>query len=596
MKPGPDPAREDTTKWMSSEAISKEAMKPSTSWTEAGSGTLGRLFLEIIKCDDLPNMDTGPSGKTDAFCCIIYEDSIVNTDVVNDELNPRWMPWSQRAFMVHIQHPSSQVLVGVLDYDSEKGINAHDPIGRVSIDITNFRADTDYLLTFDLHKSVLDDERPVVGKLTVRLRIEYDSYREFVKGALALPPFNYLNLAKKTDFKTSFFVCHGEENLQKLDMDAIQSYRSELMGYLDVLYYITQALVTVFLWRGHREVKIAGKKINLPLHSMIAFTMGIFLIDNFNYLPSFWLFSIAWLLLATNEQRQRNPSPWTGSMTFLQMWYAVLNDKAPGYEIADHENEAAIRRHEAAIKERQEKEVKAVKEAAKRQQKLMAMDEEIDDDVNEDLQTKVGGPGMFNLLAKVLLPLQHKLGLVCRVLRIISSVVTWNDSFMAFLIVNACLAVGIVFLFIPWEFIVRWTVRILIWVTLGPWMKLVDIYYVQKLSEEGENDAKKFRQLAATKMKTVNATRRAIMMRREDVTKLRAMKRYMFGKYVTKVPQFKEYRFPDVPCPESKATPRHFESQRKITKRTNGQRLEGPMIPTWGDAVDKEDTPTKSDS
>jgi hypothetical protein len=42
----------------------------------------------------------------------------------------------------------------------------------VSIDITNFRADTDYLLTFDLHKSVLDNERPVVGKLTVRLRIE----------------------------------------------------------------------------------------------------------------------------------------------------------------------------------------------------------------------------------------------------------------------------------------------------------------------------------------------------------------------------------------------------------------------------------------
>jgi hypothetical protein len=592
VKPGPDPALEDTTRWMSSKAISEEAMKPSKSWTEAGSGKLGKLFLEIIQCDDLPNMDTGPGNKTDAFCCVIYEDAIVNTDVVSDELSPRWMPWSQRAFLFHIQHPSSQVLVGVMDYDS-LGVNAHDPIGRVSIDITNFRADTDYLLTFDLHKSVLDNERPVVGKLTVRLRIEYDSYREFVKGALALPPFNYLNLAKHRDFKTAFFVCHGEENLQRLDMDAIQSYRSELMGYLDVLYYITQALVTVILWRND-EVKIAGKKISLPFHSMIAFTMGILLIDNFNYLPSFWLFSIAWLLLATNEQRQRNPSPWTGSMTFLQMWYAVINDKAPGYQIADHENEAAVRRHQAAIKKRKEKEAEAAKEASKQQAKLMAM-EEVVDDVNEDLQTKVGGLGIsFNLLAKVLLPLQHKLGLVCRVLRIISSVLSWNDSFVAFIIVNACLAVGIVFLFIPWEFFVRWTIRILVWVTLGPWMKLVDIYYVQKLSEEGDNDAKKFRQLAAAKMKTVNATRRAIMMRREDVTKLRAMKRYMFGKFVTKVPQFKEYRFPDVPCPESKATPRKLESQRKITKRTNGQRLDGPMIPTWGDAVDKEKIkPTK---
>jgi hypothetical protein len=596
VKPGPDPAREDTTKWMSSKHISKEATKPSKSWTEAGSGKLGKLFLEIIQCDDLPNLDAGPSGKTDAFCCVIYEDAIVNTDVIGDELSPRWMPWSQRAFLFHIQHPSSQVLVGVFDYDSV-GINAHDPIGRVSIDITNFRADTDYLLTFVLHRSVLDNERLAMGKLTVRLRIEYDSYRGFVLGGLALPPFNYLNLAKHADFKTSFFVCNGEENLQRLDMEAIQSYRSELTGYLDVLYYITQALVTVILWRAHTEVKIAGKKIRIPIHSLIAFTMSILLIDNFNYLPSFWLFSIAWLLLATNEQRQRNPSPWTGSMTFLQMWHAVLLDKAPGYEIADHENEAAIRRHQAAIEERKEKEVKSAKEASMLQEKLMAMDEEVDGDVDEDLQTKFGGPGTFNLLAKVLLPLQHNLGLVCRVLRIISSVMTWNESFMAFNIVNACLAAGIVFLFIPWEFLVRWTIRILIWVTLGPWMKLIDIYYVQKLSEEGDNHAKKFHELAATKMKTVNATRRAIMMRREDVTKLRAMKRYMFGKYVTKVPQFKEYRYPDVPCPESKAMPRKFESQRKITKRTNGQRLEGSMIPTWGDAVDKEEIkPTKSDS
>jgi hypothetical protein len=63
-------------------------------------------------------------------------------------------------------------------------------------------------------------------------------------------------------------------------------------------------------------------------------------------------------------------------------------------------------------------------------------------------------------------------------------------------------------------------------------------------------------------------------------------KRYMLGKYVTKVPQFKRN---DVPCSQSKAMPRKIEAQCKITKRTNGQRLEGPMIPTWGDAIAKKE-------
>ena len=65
--------------------------------------------------------------KTDAYCSIIYEDAVANTDVINDELSPRWMPWSQRAFIFHVNHPSSQVLLGVFDYDTV----TIDPIGKV---------------------------------------------------------------------------------------------------------------------------------------------------------------------------------------------------------------------------------------------------------------------------------------------------------------------------------------------------------------------------------------------------------------------------------------------------------------------------------
>lgn len=68
-------------------------MKPSYSWVEAGTGTLGKMYVEILKCDTLPNMDCRLGridvGLTDAFCCIIFEDSILNSEVIRDDLNPR---------------------------------------------------------------------------------------------------------------------------------------------------------------------------------------------------------------------------------------------------------------------------------------------------------------------------------------------------------------------------------------------------------------------------------------------------------------------------------------------------------------------------
>jgi hypothetical protein len=102
VKPEPDPERPEETKWMTEEQINDEALKPSTSWirAESGSTPIRRLHFKLIGCDGLPNKDssivgaaTGGvlDGKTDAYACIIYEDSIVNTDVIFDSLHPRCM-------------------------------------------------------------------------------------------------------------------------------------------------------------------------------------------------------------------------------------------------------------------------------------------------------------------------------------------------------------------------------------------------------------------------------------------------------------------------------------------------------------------------
>jgi hypothetical protein len=152
---------------MTSEEIEGEAFKPSTHWVQVGSGNIGRLFLELIGCDGLPNMDSTSlniNDKTDAFACMVFEDCIVNTDVIGDCLSPRWMPWTRRAFAFNISHPSSDLLLGLFDYDPELSpiqvlsrttSDLHDPIGRLVVELSKFLPNTTYLLKVRLEISTM---------------------------------------------------------------------------------------------------------------------------------------------------------------------------------------------------------------------------------------------------------------------------------------------------------------------------------------------------------------------------------------------------------------------------------------------------------
>jgi hypothetical protein len=59
VRPGPDPERPDKTTWMSKQELHDESLKESKEWIDSGTGSLGYLFVEVIACDELPNLDTG---------------------------------------------------------------------------------------------------------------------------------------------------------------------------------------------------------------------------------------------------------------------------------------------------------------------------------------------------------------------------------------------------------------------------------------------------------------------------------------------------------------------------------------------------------
>ena len=56
VQPFPDPD-DPATEWMTKQEIKDTAMLPSKNWSEVGKGTYGSVYLELLGCDDLPNMD-----------------------------------------------------------------------------------------------------------------------------------------------------------------------------------------------------------------------------------------------------------------------------------------------------------------------------------------------------------------------------------------------------------------------------------------------------------------------------------------------------------------------------------------------------------
>jgi hypothetical protein len=95
VKPHPDPKRPNETDFMSGSDIRKRTYEKSQSWVQAGSGQLGKLFVEVLACHDLPNLDLAEAvgDYTDSFVCLVYEDTVAMTDVIDDELSPRWVSW-----------------------------------------------------------------------------------------------------------------------------------------------------------------------------------------------------------------------------------------------------------------------------------------------------------------------------------------------------------------------------------------------------------------------------------------------------------------------------------------------------------------------
>jgi hypothetical protein len=394
VKPGPDASRVNETRHMTADEIKAESQRPSQRWVECGSGDLGKLFIEVLACHDLPNVDVGEAvgNVTDGFVCLVFEDAMAQTDVIDDELSPHWMPWTQRAFCFGVMHPASVLYLGVFDFDF--GLTPHEPLGRVAVNISNFQRDTEYTLKYNLYPSSNITARTANGSITIRLRVEYGDEKEALLAAIRPRPKIHINVQKEKSFKVVRYTCFGEyDGEEKFDLTVTRSYVSEIFEYKSALSYcIGDAIQSLIFWRGQVEVF----SFLLPVHSILFFVMMSTLVERPYLAPPFFLICVAWIMLANLTIRRQHPSPWHRLPSF-RYYLEILKDGHSNLDIQQIEARQGwteAQAYDEAWKKRLEADEKV---AAKR----AALEQEIIKVGDDAIQTKVANIIPIDLLERL---------------------------------------------------------------------------------------------------------------------------------------------------------------------------------------------------
>jgi hypothetical protein len=174
---------------------------------------------------------------------------------------------------------------------------------------------------------------------------------------------------------------------------------------------------------------------------------------------------------------------------------------------------------------------------------------------------------------------------------------------------STLLFAGTLYLLPPVHLATWWVIRIIAWVLLGPWMKLLDVYAVHKWyktadelvkivhsGKEPEPDLPDFEELLESEV-FLNMSKSGRVIG-ENAVKLKHMREHIFGQYSEVNPAVDSSRFPSVPLPSSSARPWVGDDHTFVAKEEThipGQHLFGSMIPKiHSEEEEEESTPLMS--
>jgi C2 domain len=614
--PYPDPDRPDITTWMSAAEMERTAYEPSSKWVSAGGGTLGAVFLEILGCDNLPQMDVTNFSQTDAVVAVVFEDNFVRSDVIWDQLFPRWMPWTTRAFKFNLRHPASLLCISVLDCD-EFMLEKHDPIGRIVVRPSSFRSETTYVLHYalqdDPHElpttvdAYIDDEdvgdnvgkrRRAMATITIRLRIEWNDESAAMKMFFTPPPRFIVNVDSEKSYEVLTYTTRGLGYMHDASIKSVKLLANEIMEYGKSFCFTMDVLMEILLWRGRLSLT---QKINVwfPIHSIALFAGSIALVERPDMIIPIFLFGTAWILLSLNYHASYHPNPWLRVPSYLETMCMTLFGRHSLF-LPSNEHGSSIPSN-YALKSTMEREkldeLKAARMSALIQATmtfLLKIYYIYSKTGNSAIKITTDRTNKWNILSSKLKYVHMFLLHVCRYLRLGRNFISWNSNYTA-VFTSYCILLALAWCLFPCSVAARWILRLLVFFTFGPLMKLVDIFYFRRwfatkdellvrirngdISTK-ESDIPDFDSLLESK--TFSSMIHLGRMKAEELHKLRDMRMLMFGPFSELIPFFDNSRRPCVPLPLSTAIKTtHCDTSLAHSSKgyhVAGQLLSGNMI------------------
>ena len=282
---------------------------------------------------------------------------------------------------------------------------------------------------------------------------------------------------------------------------------------------------------------------------------------------------------------------------FQYFVFALVFGRGPGPQTIDPKQWAEVKANannsdywQARVVRAEEKAKQRAEEYRKEQEEYLRELEEIGD-VTDDLVEYSAGFGIDPIRA-YLFPIQQYLGVACNWVRVVKNILTWEESYISFLISTTCFVLSFAVFFVPWAFCIKWTLRIIVWCAFGPWMKFADIFYFSTL-DNSDTEKERKNKMKLERETKLKQHKQETQLKREKAGNLRDFKQYVFGKHICRVNILKKDRYYDLPLDTSSATP--YSSMRKSLgtlcieeagcglTRIEGQQLEGELIPKVSD-------------
>jgi hypothetical protein len=606
VQPGPDPQRRKETEWMTSDEIREQSFKPSTVWTSTAAGAgggvqdeaVGVLHLEILACDHLPSLDL--TGKSDVFCALLFENSLLRTDVIWDCHCPRWMPWATRAYSLSVRHPASLLFLGAFDYDAapldSAVFNAHDPIGRVVLHPSRFEPEVTHVLTYRLsldepNESTENHPGAASPTVTIRLRVQWHGGQVVPPVAIRAPPSFVLHVETDRSYRVVRYLTRGSVDMQQASLSSVRTYVDELYSYIGAYCYSLDVLFEIFLWRG--RARFLGVSVWFPVHSLVLFTILCLCLEYPHKAPAFALYGVCWILMSTQYYASRHPNPWKR--------VKALDQRLRSYVLGDASSSTIIPPQAGVDEERRIERLDAVK--AQRMSRLIHRSLMFGLSVYRIYSKSSSVPVIvterkdWSLLSDRLYYAHLLLQYFCTYLRAFRNFLHWKGGSSTQRFAGKCLVLATIWMLLPVQRVAHWMLRLWVWIFFGPWMKLVDVRWVQhwyrtkdQLLQDidsgcGSKDvASKERDLpdfdACLESDLLLGMGHRGRLVAEQARKERAWRHVLLGTYSERVPVVDSSRFPSTPLPSSFSQVEAVEAAVETIVYTPGQEVSGSMIPT----------------